>query len=420
MSPFIQNSKGKTSLQLAITVTAASCPLTICLNILVIVAIMKIRKLQTNSNILIASLAMVDLLVGAVSMPMAISVDALIVRGTLSERLLCANIYILYTTAAASFNHLILIAWERYVAIARWTEYKLIVTKERVKRYAGIAWITAILTVAFYVTFTASDTQQVVLLAIKVSGFLVWLVGITLMAYFYRMVYIETQKLKGSQIGRDNAQVKARIESKINDNVLFVTIAVLVFSVPLVTVLMIAHFFPILHSFSVFRWAEIFLQFNALVNPAIYFYRNNRYRKAALTFLTFRRPKKVGVKIVTKCRANVVRASRTRRCHVGKLLEDEPSRVSSRLQSFTKDAHRAGWKTWGGVSANTPKRRYDFILFWHVGKLVDDERSRPFRRSYSVTEETHGDRKTWGGVSVGTPMKKRSSSLLTNRDTLRK
>lgn len=202
MSPFIQNSKGKTSLQLAITVTAASCPLTICLNILVIVAIMKIRKLQTNSNILIASLAMVDLLVGAVSMPMAISVDALIVRGTLSERLLCANIYILYTTAAASFNHLILIAWERYVAIARWTEYKIIVTKERVKRYAGIAWITAILTVAFYVTFTESDTQQVVLLAIKVSVFLVWLVGITLMAYFYRMVYIETQKLKGSQIGR--------------------------------------------------------------------------------------------------------------------------------------------------------------------------------------------------------------------------
>ena len=89
------------SLQLAITVTAAACPFTILLNILVIVAVKKIRELQTNSNILIASLAVADLLVGAVSMPLTISVDALILRGNVSENMICTineiTGFVLYT-----------------------------------------------------------------------------------------------------------------------------------------------------------------------------------------------------------------------------------------------------------------------------------------------------------------------------------
>ena len=71
--------------QITIAVTAA-CKFTIFLNILVIVAVKKIRELQTNPNILIASLAVADLLVGAVSMPQTISVDALIIRWTCIRR----------------------------------------------------------------------------------------------------------------------------------------------------------------------------------------------------------------------------------------------------------------------------------------------------------------------------------------------
>lgn len=356
MSPFFRNSHGNISLQLAIAVTVAASPPTICLNIFVIVAVLKIRKLQTNSNILIASLAVVDLLVGAVSMPMAISVDTLTVEGTLSDRMLCTYIYILYTTSTASFYHLILIAWERHVAIARWTKYKVIVTKKRVKRYAGIAWITAILTVAFHVIFTAPGTQHEVALVIKASVFFVWLVGISLMAYFYRMVYIETRKLKGGQISRVSVQVGTSIERKIGHTMLFVTVAVLVCIVPFVVVFMLAHFFPFLRSFRVFRWVEISLQLNSLVNPAIYFFRNNRYRNAALKFLRLGKPKKVGL---------------------------------------------IGRNTWGGGSASTSRRRHDFILSWRVGKFVDKECSRPPRRSQSFAEEKHRGRET-PGVSKGT------------------
>ncbi|XP_058956282.2 adenosine receptor A1-like [Pocillopora verrucosa] len=199
-------------------------------------------------------------------------------------------------------------------------------------------------------------TQHEVALAIKASVFFVWLVGISLMAYFYRMVYIETRKLKGGQISRVSVQVGTSIERKIGHTMLFVTVAVLVCIVPFVVVFMLAHFFPFLRSFRVFRWVEISLQLNSLVNPAIYFFRNNRYRNAALKFLRLRKPKKVGL---------------------------------------------TGRNTWGGGSASMSRRRHDFILSWRVGKFVDNECSRPPRRSQSFAEEKHRGRET-PGVSKGT------------------
>lgn len=88
-----------------------------------ILAIRKGKGLKTNSNILIASLAVADLLVGAVSMPLTIAVDALIVRGTVSYKTICllneTSVSVLITIFIASYHHLVLIAWERYVAIVK-------------------------------------------------------------------------------------------------------------------------------------------------------------------------------------------------------------------------------------------------------------------------------------------------------------
>ena len=75
------------SLQLTIGATAVACPWIVSLNMLVILAIKKVRELKKKSDILIANLAVTDLLVGAVSMPLSIAVDALILRGTVSPAL---------------------------------------------------------------------------------------------------------------------------------------------------------------------------------------------------------------------------------------------------------------------------------------------------------------------------------------------
>ena len=46
----------------------------------------------------------------------------------------------MYTTFCASFLHLVVIAWERYIAVQKWEKYKAIVTKGRIKKYALIAY----------------------------------------------------------------------------------------------------------------------------------------------------------------------------------------------------------------------------------------------------------------------------------------
>ena len=243
------------SLQLAIAVTAAACPFTILLNILVIIAIKKIGELQTNSNILIASLAVADLLVGVISMPMSISLDALILRGTVSEYIICTindiTGFVLYTASSVSYYYLILIAWERYVAIVKCTEYKVIVTKGRVKRYAGIAWITALVTEVLYVALAAAGVRYEVFMVFDVIFSLGLFICFSLMVYFYRMVCIEIRKRNRSKISQVSDLIKARAEIKIAYTVFLLTAAVFICSVPAV-------FFVVAGTFSPFFMRNLF------------------------------------------------------------------------------------------------------------------------------------------------------------------
>ena len=294
---FIWDSTQKTSLQLAIVVATVACPFTVLLNIVVIATIKKVRQLQTNSNILIASLAVADLLVGAVCMPLTISLDTLILRGNASENIICTRVLVatlvLYTAWSASFYHLVIISWERYLAIVKRVEYKLIITKSRVKKYARIAWVTAFITTALFFASAVAGTRYKVLLFLDGIFGLGWLTGISIMVNFYRKLYLELRKLKQCQTSQVSVLVKARIERKIAHTVCLLTVTVFIATVPLLVVFTAAPFLPFFRSFTVFRWAEVVLQINSLVNPVLYFHKNKRYRKFAHQLFVFSTTKKI-------------------------------------------------------------------------------------------------------------------------------
>ena len=333
----------------------------------------EIRELQTNSNILITSLAVTDVLVGAVSMPLTITLDALILRTAVSEDIICTineiSGFVLYTACSVSLFHLMLIAWERYVAIVKCTEYKVIVTKGRVKRYAGIAWITALVINALYGTLGVVHVRYQVLLVVDVIYTLIWLICFSLTVYFYRMVYIEMRKRNRSQISQVSALIKARIESQIAYTVFLLTVAVFISSVPAVVFSIVGTFSPFFQANYFYRWAEIFIQVNSLVNPALYFYRNNRCRKAALKLLKFGKPQEI--------------------------------------QPVVRMEHRA-------------RRHRDPGDCIDVGELIDSERAPRFRRSQFYAAETHVRRNTGRGVSASRAIDRRMSApSLTSHDNLR-
>ena len=65
--------------------TTTICPVTILLNILVILALKNRRALQKKpSNILLTSMALADVLLGAVSMPLTITSDVLVLAKVLN------------------------------------------------------------------------------------------------------------------------------------------------------------------------------------------------------------------------------------------------------------------------------------------------------------------------------------------------
>ena len=287
---FVRDLENEVSLQLVIAITTIAAPFTTFLNTLVIVTIQKTRELQTNSSILISSLAITDLFVGAVSTPLIITVDALILQGTVSESIVCnineSAAFVLYIAYSASYMHLILMGWERYVAIATPMKYNVLVRKGRIKRYSGVVWITVVTAIALQTTLQAIALPHEFLLVLHLIEGVFWLISFMALVYFYSMVYSKARKQSQSQI----SQITAKIQSRIAFTAFLLTAAVFICSLPMAVFVGTVQFLPILRANSVFRCLEIPLYLNSLLNPVLYFYRNSRYRKAALKLLRFRMP----------------------------------------------------------------------------------------------------------------------------------
>ena len=331
----------KVFIQLGIAISAVIGSFAVLLNILVILAIKKTRELQTNSIILVTSLnihlAVADLLVGAVSAPFNITVDALILRETVSVGMICLiaklNKFVSSSTYRASYYHVVLFSWERYVAIVKPMKYKAIVTEKRLTRLAIIAWMTALTPSVLFLALEATAVSKMVP---RVIFFIVQLLAFTLMVYFYSMVYIGIRKWNRSQFSHVNALIKARMESKTALTVFLLTIAILIAIVPLGVAHVLAQRSPFFREISVLRWAETFLRLNSIVNPALYFYRNRKYREAALRLLS--KPREIQPAVHVGLRKRRQRYSSTF-VNVKELVYIERGQRLTRSQSWTADTH---------------------------------------------------------------------------------
>ena len=105
---------------------------TIILNALVILAAQRKRELKKASTMLFSSMAIADLLVGAISMPLTVAADILIIRQVYYSgfcTMYLATEYSMLYFIWASLYHLTLIAWERFVAVRQWIDYNRAASK---------------------------------------------------------------------------------------------------------------------------------------------------------------------------------------------------------------------------------------------------------------------------------------------------
>ena len=263
----------------SITTKSIASPLTVLLNVLIIVAVWRRRALQKNSNILLTSMAVADLLVGAVSMPLTIASDILLLREKLSLKI-CkiagANQIVLYSAVSSSFYHLTFIAWERYVAIVKWTNYKNIITKTRLKICAVVAWVLAAIAAIVVPILSVAEVDQKVIAGLSIFSGSKTVLCVAIIGYCYITLYLYVRKRKNNEINEVSARANAKLEKSIAKATGTVTAVLLVSYVPSIIVLFFGDAVPFLRTSSYFRWSELLIQMNSFFNPIVYCFAMNR------------------------------------------------------------------------------------------------------------------------------------------------
>nr|XP_019961044.1 PREDICTED: trace amine-associated receptor 13c-like [Paralichthys olivaceus] len=116
--------------------------ITVALNLLVIISISHFRQLHTPTNLLLLSLAISDLFVGILLMPVEI---IYIEKCWFLGDIVCTLYYVLdYMITSASVATMVLISFDRYIAICDPLRYPTKVTKRRAQVCVCFCWVCSV------------------------------------------------------------------------------------------------------------------------------------------------------------------------------------------------------------------------------------------------------------------------------------
>ena len=291
----LRDSQNTTSVYLiaAVLTFIPSLP-TVLMNAMVILAIKQKRELRRPSNILLSSLAVTDLLVGAIVMPTCASIDFFTLSQVSFEYtcvLHAVNISFAPFLLSVTLHHLTIIAWERYVAVQKWKDYKLIITNGRLKKIAIGTWLSAIFPVvaSFFTTVILMGARSV-LAGIATVWTAVEAICLFLVAFFYRKVYIGICNRKLNEISQIDDLMKAKLESKVAKTTGLLSAMVISSFIPIFVMAVLGSVVPVFRSNAALRFTQILTQLTSLLNPLLYCYRDHRFRNAIRELLGMKNP----------------------------------------------------------------------------------------------------------------------------------
>ena len=274
----------------SIILNMLTCPMTVFINALVIVAVMKKRRLQTTYNILLACLAATDLVVGVVIQPSFIFGELSLSRGSSITdycRLFRQTIFFMVSPSVASLLLLALLSIERYVAIKYSLRYMEIVTKCRIIVAVIFCWTTAIIP-SVLVMANTSALRFASAPVLLILGF----VSFSVIIYCHIFVFLVTRRHR-IQIQAEQVSQEAKkkfLEDKKAAKTTSIIIGMMLFSYvpitvyPFVKLLKPENYFANLFVRSVsLLWSCVLI--NSLCNPIIYCWRSSVLRKGFIELL---------------------------------------------------------------------------------------------------------------------------------------
>ena len=275
----------------AIILNILSFPVTILMNVLVIMAVKTRPRLQSKYNILLACLAGTDLLVGAASQPSFIAGQFYVIKGlSLTEycRYHKETYLIFWIPIRTSLYHLTLISIERFVAMKNTFRYMTIVTEFRLKMAVISSWVIACCPA---ILRSLSEEFEIIM---RVAGLMLGCFNFLSILYLHVSVYFVTRRhekqIKCEQVSPQAAADFAKGKKALKTTRIII-MALLVCYFPMIVYnLLLNAFFKsgsyienvIVLSHPV---AVSVILLNSLCNPIIYCYRNKTFRKTCKELL---------------------------------------------------------------------------------------------------------------------------------------
>ena len=268
----------------AAVLNLATAPCTIFLNTLVMVAVKTKRRLQTHHNILLAFLALTDLMTGLLLQPLHITKTIFLLQG--KDAYEFCDIESAYTVFFLVFTltricHLLLISGERYLAIKHTFTHAKVVTKHRVIISSAVPWIAAIL------MFLAAAYFSVAAI------FIGYAIVISTIVFLQILVYKEARRHE-KQILSQQVSWEARAKFKQEKKALKLTTVILLmvflcFALPLLAMSLAWQIFSETFSndfkTSVRHLCVVPSMISSVFNPIIYTVRKKQFRIAFIEFL---------------------------------------------------------------------------------------------------------------------------------------
>ena len=259
-----------------IIINSITCPFTVLLNVLVIMAVKRRPRLQTNANILLACLAVTDALTGLTSQPSFI----LLKTFQLHSMTNFVNImeifhnFCIVTILVCSCLHLILVTCERLIAIKFTMHYHNFVTKRNISVSVSACWIFSI-----FVEVLSLTNQEIIvrfLLALVLNSCILFVSFSGVM--LYRETLKHKQRIKTQQLPREEVERFVR-ESKALKTTVYVVGAVVLCFLPVASVLVVYMSGQVYFQSSLAPWLRTCGMLNSLLNPLIYCWRQQEMRR---------------------------------------------------------------------------------------------------------------------------------------------
>lgn len=265
------------SYALVIIINIIACVCTTTLNVLVITAVKRRPRLQSNTNILLACLAGTDLLCGVAVQPSLVVWKAFQLTGTPNNCLLREiNNDLLGYQSLLSVLHLSLVTGERLLAIKYTMRYNAVVTVRNIRLAVITAWVLSTLIEILGNVVTGLPEYFASLVAFILISCILFIIisyAILFVEICRHQKVIKTQQLSQDEIDRHATDYKAF------KTTVYIVSAVLFSFLPMAMALLFRPkegygglndvFLP---------WFRTFAMLNSLLNPLIYCWRQKEMR----------------------------------------------------------------------------------------------------------------------------------------------